>query len=85
MPPSIIIFLSVSCQLPEDASDQLWEILKGVVWDGTDILQNDSEDMFLKHGHPHGLSKCLFIPSVNDLTHLFCYISFRHCILSGRH
>jgi hypothetical protein len=56
LPPVIVEFISSCCDLPEDAVDCIWGVLKDMVWNGG--YHQDTLGSFFKHGLERGLSAC---------------------------
>ena len=60
-------FLSLSCGMPTDLTDQCWSLLKDDIWSGTFDFLHDIEPMFLTYGVEQGcksLYTSLCLPSL---------------------
>lgn len=64
LPRSIAMFLGAASGIPEDILPDCWRILRGTIWYEKDLLREDREASFRKHGYGLGLSAyCIFFVS----------------------
>ena len=62
LPSPVAQFLSAACQFDEGLVEQFWNLLKDLLWDGTEsdvvgLTEDDIEECFRVHGHHHGLGE----------------------------
>ncbi|KAG2126135.1 hypothetical protein BD769DRAFT_1668568 [Suillus cothurnatus] len=74
LPDSVTMFLATSLDMSSDTVDNIWYIVKDLVWELPMSAETSAEDevAFKIHGHKLGLVECMLYPPVKTCTNPDC-------------